>query len=110
MVLIYKGKGDYHGIFLMGLVCKVVASILNFRVTASITYHEFLHVFQVVLGRGTITLEAKMLQQLASMREEVLFVIFLDLHKAYYALDRDRYLEILEGYGVGYRACRIPWT
>ena len=31
------------------------------------------------------------------MREEVLYVIFLDLTKAYDALDRYRCLEILEG-------------
>ena len=34
------------------------------------------------------------------MREEVLYVIFLDLAKAYDALDRSRCLENLEGYGV----------
>ena len=34
-------------------------------------------------GTGTATLEAKLLQQLAAMREEVLYVIFLDLTKAY---------------------------
>ena len=37
-------------------------------------------------------------------------MIFLDLHKAYDALDRSRYLEILEGYGVGLRACRLLQT
>ena len=36
--------------------------------------------------------------------EEVLDVIFLDLHKAYDALDRSRCLEILEGYGIGPRS------
>ena len=35
------------------------------------------------------------------MREEVLYAIFLDLHKAYGALYRERFLDILEGYGVG---------
>ena len=35
------------------------------------------------------------------MREEVLYVIFLDLTKSYDALDRSRCLGILEGYGVG---------
>ena len=35
------------------------------------------------------------------MREEVLYVIFLNLTKAYDALDRSRCLDILEGYGVG---------
>ena len=50
------------------------------------------------------------LQQLAALREEVLYVIFLDLHKAYEALDRSRCLEILEGYGVGARARRLLQT
>ena len=38
------------------------------------------------------------------MRESVLHMIFLDLHKAYDNLDRSRYTGILEGYGVGPRA------
>ena len=58
-------------------------------------------------GTGTATLEAKLLQQLAAMREEVLYVIFLDLTKAYDALDRSRSLEILKGYGVGERVRRL---
>ena len=37
------------------------------------------------------------------MRDEVLHTIFLDLHRAYDALDRSRCLVILEGYGVGPR-------
>ena len=35
---------------------------------------------------------------------------FLDLHKAYDALDRSRCLEIVEGYGVGPRARRLLQT
>ena len=56
---------------------------------------------------GTVTLEAKLLQQLAAMREEVMYVIFLDLTKADDALDRSRSLEILKGYGVGVRVRRM---
>ena len=37
-------------------------------------------------------------------------MIFLDLHKAYDALDRSRCLEILEGYSMGPRAYRILRT
>ena len=44
------------------------------------------------------------------MREEVLYVIFLDLTKAYDALDRSRCMEILEGYGVGPNARRLLKT
>ena len=34
-------------------------------------------------------------------------MVFMDLHKAYDALDRSRCLEILEGYGVWPRARRL---
>ena len=44
------------------------------------------------------------------MREEVLYIIFLDLHKSYDALDRSRCLEILEGDGVGPQECRLLET
>ena len=39
--------------------------------------------------------------------EEVLYAIFLDLHKVYDPFDRDICLDTLEGYRVGPRACRI---
>ena len=95
------GKKNYRVIGLVEVMWKVVAAILNLRLTASITFHNILHGFWVGCGTGTGTLEAKLLQQLVAFREEVLFLIFLDLHKAYYALYRSRCLEILEGYGVG---------
>ena len=101
LFLILKGVGDNRVIGLVEVVWKAVELILNCRFTASITYHDSLHGFQAVRGTGTATLEVKLLQQLAAMREEVLYVIFLDLTKAYDALDRSRCLDILEGYGVG---------
>ena len=101
MVLISKGKGEYWGIGLVKVMWKVVAVILNRRFTSSITFHNVLHGFRAYHGKGTATLEAKLIQQLAAMREEVFYVIFLDLTKAYDALDRSRCLDILEGYGVG---------
>ena len=83
VVLIPKGKGDYRGIVLVEVMWKVVAVILNRRFNSSITFHNVLHGFRVGRGTGTTTLEAKLLQQLAAMREEVLYVIFLDLTKVY---------------------------
>ena len=41
------------------------------------------------------------------MREEVLYVILLDLNKAIDPLDRSRSLEILKGYGVVERVRRL---
>ena len=86
---------------------KVVAEILHRRLMTAITYHNALQGFRAGRGTGTATLEAKLLQQLAAMREEVLYVIFFDLTKAYNALDRSRILDILEGYRVVLRARRL---
>ena len=107
VVLIPKGKGDYRGIGLVEVMWKVVAVILNRLLTSSITFHDVLHGFRAGRGTATATLKAKLLQQLAAMREEVLYVILLDLTKAYDALDRSRCLVILEGYGVGPGARRL---
>ena len=53
VVLISKGKRDYHGIGLMEVMWKVLAAILNRRITASITFNEFLHGFRAGCGMGT---------------------------------------------------------
>ena len=90
VVLIPKGKTDYRGIGLVEVMWKVVAAILNRRLTASITFHDFLHGFRAGRGTGTATLEDKLLHQLAALTEEVLYTIFLELHKAYDTLDRSR--------------------
>ena len=98
MVLIQKGKKDYRGIGLLEVMWKVVAAILNFRLMESITFHNFLHGFQAGRGTGTPTLDSKLLQQLADLREEVLYVIFLDLYKASYALCRSRNITYRTSY------------
>ena len=64
----------------MEVVWKVVTVILNFRFTVSITFHDVFHGFQAGRGTGMASLEAKLIQQLAAMVEEVLYVIFLYLH------------------------------
>ena len=50
---------------------------------------------------------AKLVQQLAYLEQHPLFVIFIDLKKAYDAMDRERCLEILVGYGVGPNILRL---
>ena len=109
VVLIPKGGGDYRGIGLVEVLWKVVVVILNSRFITSIAFHNVLHHFREVRFTGNASLEAKLLQQLAAMMEEVLYVIFLYLHKSYDPLDRDICLDILEGYGVGPRARCILW-
>ena len=107
VVLVLKWGGDYCGIGFVAVMWKAAEVIPNHRFTIAITYHNFLHRFQVGRGTGTATLEVKLLHQVAELREAVLHVIFLDLQKAYNASDRSRCLGILEGYGVGIRDLRL---
>ena len=44
-----------------------------------------------------------------AMREEVLYEIFFDLHKAYDALDCGLCLDTFAAYGIGPRELRILW-
>ena len=107
VVLIPKGGGDYRGTGLLEVIWKAVAVILNRRLTVAITHHESLHRFRVGRGTGNATLEEKLIQQVAALREALVHAIFLDLHKAYDALDRYRCLDILELYGMGTRYLRL---
>ena len=52
VVLIPKGKGDYPGIGLVEVMWKVVAVILNRRLTSSITFHDVLLDSGQVAARG----------------------------------------------------------
>ena len=103
VVLIPKVGGDYRDIGLVEVVWKLVTVILNHGFTLSIAFHDVLHGFQEDRGTGTASLEAKLLHQLTSTKEEVLYVIFLDLHRTYSSLERDRSLDTLEVYEV------VPW-
>ena len=101
IVLIPKGSsGDYRGIGLLEPFWKVVEGIMDVRL-GIIEFHPFMHGFVKGRGCGTAGIEAKLAQQLAYLRQTPLYGIFIDLRKAYDAMDRDRCLEIMKGYGVG---------
>ena len=72
-----------------------------------IEFHDCLHRFIKGRGTGTAAMEAKLAQQLAYIEQEALYETFIDLRKAYDAMDRERCLEILEGYGVGPNILRL---
>ena len=71
MVLIPKGKGEFRGIGLVEVTWKLMTVILHRRLTTGLQLHDVLHGFREGHGTGTATLEAKLLQQLAAMREAV---------------------------------------
>ena len=108
VMMIPKGLGtDFRVIGLVEVLWKAISGIINFRISSSIQFHDAPHGFHTVRETGTATLKANLLQQLIAMREAVLRSIFLDLIKAYDALERELCLDILMGYGVRPRTLRM---
>ena len=74
----------------MEVLWKTVTGILNYQLTAAIHLHDTLHELCTKRGTETTSLETKLLHQLMDIREEVLYDILPDLHKAYGALYHSR--------------------
>jgi hypothetical protein len=99
VVVLPKRGGDYRGIGLLNPIWKVVEKVQVFWFSA-LQLHDCLHSGFPQRGTGTAIMEAKTQQQLAWAEQELLYQIYLDLRKAYDALDRGRCLEILACYKV----------
>ena len=72
-----------------------------------VDFHDCLRGFVKRRGCGTAGIEAKLIQQLAALKQTPLYVIFIDLKKAYAAMDQVRYVEIMHGYGIGPNILRL---
>ena len=91
MVLIPKGNsGDFRGIGLLEVIWKVLEKVIDARLSSTIDLYDALHGFRAGRGCGTGIMEAKLAQQLAFIEQRPLYGIFLDLRKAYDAMDRGR--------------------
>ena len=58
---------------------------------------------------GNASLEYKLIQNLEYTKEEVIYEILLDLHKAYDELYRERCMDILMVYGVSPQYIHLLW-
>ena len=79
----------------------MVEAIIETRIMASISFHGILHGLRARRGMGTDILKLKLSQELTSLNQDPLFLVFLDLHKSYDTVDWGRLLKTLEGYGAG---------
>jgi len=109
VVLIPKGGGDYPGIGLLEPIWKCIERIIDHRLNA-IELHDSLHGCRDSRGTGTAIINAKLAQQLSYIELKPFYGVFLDLRKAFDAMDRERCILLLEGYGAGPRLVRLVRT
>jgi hypothetical protein len=67
----------------------------------SIQLHDSLHSCQHKRRMGNAIIRAKLAQQLSYLEMQPFYRVFLDLRKAFDAIDREQCIMILEGYGAG---------
>jgi hypothetical protein len=96
IVLLPKGNGEYPGIGLLDPFRKVMKKVMVARL-ALIQFHDSLHGGLSKRGTGTTTIKAKLHQGVAWRDQCPLYQIYIDLKKAYNALDRERMLNIFGG-------------
>jgi len=105
-VLIPKGGGDYRGIGLLEPIWKIIEQVIDKRLEA-IALHDSLHGCRNGRRTGTAVIKAKLSQQLAHIEQTPFYGVFIDLKKAFDAMDRERCLLLLEGHGASPNMCRL---
>jgi len=85
-VLIPKGGGEYQGIGLLEPVWKDMEWVMDLWLE-KIKLHDSLHGCLAGRGTGMGIIEAKLAQQLARLEQRPFFDIFIDLKKAFDAMD-----------------------
>jgi hypothetical protein len=99
-VLILKGGGEYRGIGLLEPIWNVLEKVMDLRLEAILLLNS-LHGCFALQGTGTGIIEAKLAQQLAHLEQTPFFGVFINLLKAFDAMDCGGCLEILALHGVG---------
>ncbi len=106
VVLIPNGGGDYRGIRLLEPIWKCIKRVINHQLDA-IKLHDSLHGCRSKRGTSTAIIKVKLAQQLSYLKLKPFRGVFLDLWKAFNAMDRERSIMLLKGYGAGPRMIRL---
>ena len=101
LVLIPKGNADTQVIRMIEVVWKVAEAAIDTLIKSVVQFHDALHGFCTERGTRTIIMELRLAQELESVDQDPLFLVFLDLRKAYEKIYRGRLTNTLEGYGAG---------
>ena len=101
LVPVPKGNADTWGIGLLEVFWKVVETVIETHIKLLVQLHNVLHRFWSGRGMGAAIIELILVEELASVDQDPLLLVFLDLRKSYDNLDPGRLPKYLEGNGVG---------
>ncbi len=87
-------------------IWKVLEKVMDLRLEA-IVLHNSLHGCLASRGTGTGMIEAKLVQQLAHLEQAPFFGVFIDLPKAFDAMDWGQCLKILVSHRAGPQILRL---
>ena len=107
LVLLPKGNTDTWGIGLLESLWKVLETIIDTHLRASVQPHDVLNGFHTGKGMGMEILGLNLVKEIDRMDKEPLFLVSIVLCKAYEMVDRGGLLTALEGYSAGPRMCRL---
>ena len=99
IVLFPKAGVNYWGIGLLKPFWKMDEMIIDKQFQV-VDCHDCLHGFLSGQGTGTTMIESNLAQQFAYLKQEALYMVFIDPRKAYGAMDREQCIKIFENYGV----------
>ena len=100
LVFLPKCKVNNRGIGTLEVLWKVVEAIIDTRIKTAVIFNDVLHGFRACRGTETAIVEIKMSRKLASINQDPLSLVFLDLRKVYNTLYHGRLLQTLGGYGA----------
>ena len=86
LFLLPKGNVDTRGIGIIEVLYKVVEAIIDILINMAVIFYYILHVFYVCRGTETYIMGRKMSQDLESIDQDPLLLLFLDLWKSCYTL------------------------
>ena len=70
-------------------------AVINTCINKAVVFYDVIHRFPAGRGTGTAIMDIKISQELASVDHDPIFLMFLDLQKAYENLDPSNLLHTL---------------
>ena len=95
------GSKGIHGIAILESIYKLISMIIHIRLMDTVDFYDSVHGFRRHRGTSTAIINLKLQMQLEKREKKPLYMVFINIKKAYDSLDKQRTTRLLENYGLG---------